>query len=100
MFSGRRYRYFLALVVGTLTGASAPVYADLGTNAGYQPGSIVSPEPYGWSPMTGGGPNGHDAIRSGALPGGASSTAQLTLTGPGILTFDWRVSSEADADWL
>ena len=41
-----------------------------------------------------------DAAQSGAITDTQSSWVQTTVTGPGILTFYWKVSSEAIFDYL
>ncbi|HWH68533.1 MAG TPA: immunoglobulin domain-containing protein, partial [Candidatus Sulfotelmatobacter sp.] len=40
------------------------------------------------------------AARSGSITNNQSSTIQTTVTGPGTLTFQWKVSSEPTADHL
>jgi hypothetical protein len=40
------------------------------------------------------------AARSGAITNGQTSILQTTLTGPGVLTFWWKVSSETNRDLL
>lgn len=44
--------------------------------------------------------DGTDAARSGDVADGQSSSLQTTVTGPGILRFWWKVSSEQDWDFL
>lgn len=44
--------------------------------------------------------DGVDAARSGAIGNRASSFLETVLTGPGTLSFWWRVSSEANYDFL
>ena len=44
--------------------------------------------------------DGVDAIRSGQINHRQSSTIQTTVIGPGILTFNWKVSSEGNFDYL
>lgn len=80
---------------------SSALAQDLGEYAGYQSGSIdsetVSPPGLAWEGEDGGGPNGGNCILSGLLwTGGDPSIAQLSLTGPGVLSFKWSVSSRAD----
>ncbi len=36
----------------------------------------------------------------GLLPDGKTTGIELTVNGSGLLAFDWKVSSEADYDWL
>src|SRR5205814_3470911 len=44
---------------------------------------------------------GQSAVRSGAITNGESSTLTLTiLSGDGVGSFDYRVSSETNWDWL
>jgi Leucine-rich repeat (LRR) protein len=40
------------------------------------------------------------AAESGPLSDGQSSWLQTTVTGPGRLTFSWKVSSQTNSDWL
>ncbi len=44
--------------------------------------------------------DGVDAAQSGAIANNQSSSLETTLTGPGTLTFWWKVSSESDCDYL
>ena len=44
--------------------------------------------------------DGSDAARSGAIADSSSTTFQTTLTGPGTITFWWKISSESGADFL
>lgn len=44
--------------------------------------------------------DGVDATQSGAVTHGRQSWMETTLTGPGILSFWWKVSSEANYDFL
>ncbi len=44
--------------------------------------------------------NGTQVWKSGAISDGGTSAMSLTLTGPGTLTFRWKVSSESNYDWL
>jgi hypothetical protein len=43
---------------------------------------------------------GYPAGQSGAIANNQSSWLQTTVTGPGMLTFWWKVSSESNYDWL
>ncbi len=43
---------------------------------------------------------GGSSAQSGALGGNQSAQLQTTVVGPGILSFHWKVSSEADCDFL
>jgi M6 family metalloprotease-like protein len=61
-------------------------WATLG-NAGWQAQSSV------W--LVGG-----SALQSGVIADLQHSIVQTTVTGPGLLTFRWRVSSESGFDWL
>src|SRR6266851_5810525 len=40
------------------------------------------------------------AAQSGAIANGQIATLQTTLTGPGVLTFWWKISSETNRDLL
>lgn len=44
--------------------------------------------------------DGTDAAASLPIPDGGSATIQTTITGPGDLSFQWRVDSEQDLDFL
>jgi internalin A len=44
--------------------------------------------------------NGHAVAESGAVGNNQQSWLQTTVTGPGKLSFWWKVSSEPDADWI
>ncbi len=44
--------------------------------------------------------DGVDAARSGAITDSQTSTMQTTVTGPGTVSFWWKVSSEANSDKL
>ncbi len=44
--------------------------------------------------------DGVDAAQSGDITHGQQSWLQTTVTGPGIISFRWKVSSEAGADFL
>ena len=43
---------------------------------------------------------GGSSAQSGALGGSQSAWLQTTVVGPGTLSFNWKVSSEADCDFL
>jgi hypothetical protein len=71
-------------------------------------GAAVEATNLAWSTSAGGAwywqsdesRDGSDAARSGAIPNYQESWLQTTVTGPGLLTFWWRVSSEGGCDWL
>ncbi len=44
--------------------------------------------------------DGVAAAQSGSIVNGGESWLETTVSGPGILTFWWKVSSEANYDWL
>jgi hypothetical protein len=44
--------------------------------------------------------DGEDAAQSGAIANGQESWMETTVIGPGTVTFWWKVSSEADCDYL
>jgi subtilisin family serine protease len=69
------------------------IYADLATAIGWTAGPVTS---YGANPWT----SDVAAARSGAVADAEKSTMEISVTGPGVLTFDWRVSSAADEDFL
>ena len=53
-----------------------------------------------WFPQTSTAYYGGDAAQSGAITHGQSSWIETTVTGPGTLSFYWKVSSEANSDFL
>ncbi|MCF7837803.1 MAG: choice-of-anchor D domain-containing protein [Candidatus Marinimicrobia bacterium] len=53
-----------------------------------------------WFAQTAVTQDGVDAARSGALTHSQQSWMQTTVTGPGVVSFWWRVSSEEDYDFL
>src|SRR5204862_5667376 len=44
--------------------------------------------------------DGSDAAQSGAVSNGKDSSLNATISGPGVLSFWWKVSSEPDYDSL
>lgn len=54
----------------------------------------------GWVIQSEDSNDGTDAAASLPVPDDASATLQTTITGPGELSFQWRVDSEEDADVL
>ena len=54
----------------------------------------------GWFGQTATKKNGASAAQSGPIGNSQSSIMQTTVTGPGTLTFWWKVSSEATYDFL
>ncbi len=48
-----------------------------------------------WVPVVHQSMNGGDAMQSGDVPDGRSSTLSATVTGPTTLQFDWRAASES-----
>ncbi len=61
-------------------------------------------DPMGWFGIADASPEQSfdqaDTAHSGAIEDMEVSTLSTQLTGPGILSFQWKVSSEADYDWL
>jgi subtilisin len=53
-----------------------------------------------WFSQTAVSVNGGDAARSGAVGHNQYSELQTTVTGPGVLAFQWKVSSEENHDYL
>ncbi len=53
-----------------------------------------------WQPQTSISHDGEDAARSGTISHSQESYLETTVTGPGTLTFWWKVSSEAGYDFL
>jgi hypothetical protein len=60
------------------------------TSSGYQP----------WVSQTTMSHDGVDAAKSGTITDYETSVMQTTVTGPGIVSFWWKVSSEEDFDYL
>jgi len=54
----------------------------------------------GWFPQSLSTHDGVDAAQSGDIGDNQESTIQTTITGPGELSFWWKVSSESDYDYL
>lgn len=54
----------------------------------------------GWQRQTVTTFDGSDAARSGAIPHGQFSSLQTIITGPGVLSFRWKVSSQQNRDYL
>lgn len=54
----------------------------------------------GWQRQTVTHFDGSDAARSGTVPHGQATSIQTDVTGPGVLTFRWKVSSELNHDFL
>ncbi len=81
-------------------GVAPPAPADLGTalNAPYL--VWLTGGDAGWSAQSADTQDGVLAARSGAISDGQQSWLTTTVTGPGTLTFWWKVSSEADYDFL
>ena len=53
-----------------------------------------------WAGQTRDSHDGVSAARTGRIGNNAQSTLQTTVTGPGLLSFWWRVSAEEGYDWL
>jgi autotransporter-associated beta strand protein len=53
-----------------------------------------------WFPQTTTTQDGVDAAQSGTITDNQTSSLSTTLTGPGTLTFYWKVSSESSYDFL
>jgi hypothetical protein len=94
---------------GTMTIAGQTfTVTQAGTGSGISLGEAVDNTSLAWT--TGGDANwygqntvyyyGGDAARSGAITHNQSSWIQTTVTGPGTLTFYWKVSSESGWDFL
>jgi hypothetical protein len=90
------------LVIAVLTCLAVPLRAQVSlgdavdaTNLVWTSGGNVA-----WLRQTAVTHDGVDAAQSGAIFDYQESWLQTTVTGPGTLTFWWRVSSEFDFDWL
>ena len=53
-----------------------------------------------WVPVQDGSAAGGDSIQSGDVADGETTSIELTIVGPAVLTFGWKVSSENEADTL
>ncbi len=53
-----------------------------------------------WRGLTAVSHDGVSAAQSGAIGDGQTTRLKTSLTGPGTLTFWWKVSSQANGDWL
>jgi hypothetical protein len=53
-----------------------------------------------WYPQTAATYDGTDALQSPPLAEGESSSFETDVVGPATVTFQWRVSSEKNFDWL
>jgi|GEM_PF-6201897 len=90
----RRLRFGVALA--GLAGSC--LAGELADHAGYPEGAFESESVSGpslaWEAFAGEGPDGGDCLASGLVwNAGDPSIVQLTVSGPGILSFDWLVSS-------
>jgi hypothetical protein len=66
-----------------------------------QPGIVITAGgAAAWFAQTETTHDGIDAARSGAISHGQASWMQTTLTGPGTLTYWWKVSSQPNHDFL
>jgi|GEM_PF-3716169 len=54
----------------------------------------------GWQRQTATSFDGSDAARSAAIPHGQSTSIQTLITGPGTISFRWRISSQLNHDYL
>ena len=54
----------------------------------------------GWQRQTATTFDGSDAARSGIVPHGQFTSMQTVITGPGLLSFRWKVSSQQNRDYL
>ncbi|WP_193210893.1 formylglycine-generating enzyme family protein [Luteolibacter marinus] len=88
---------FSLLAVGILRANELGDFA--GTAGPIESETITPTDP--WYPLDEEGPDGANCILSGSpFVAGATSTAELTLNGPGILTFQWFISSLENDGWL
>jgi uncharacterized Zn-binding protein involved in type VI secretion len=53
-----------------------------------------------WTGQTGISSDGEDAAQTGVMSDSTYTFIKANVTGPGTVTFWWKVSSEADHDWL
>ena len=83
-------------------GATAETFgADFNGATSIGPGFSTSGGTLAWSVEAGTGPDGSDAVVSGpGVPSNFESVLSVTVSGPGELGFDYRVSSEPGGDFL
>jgi hypothetical protein len=82
---------------GASTNAPISLEEALDTEGALSWSTIGAPEWFGETSVS---LDGVDAAQSGAIGNGAAVTALSIITGPGTLSFWWKVSSETNKDYL
>lgn len=90
------------LLIAALTGFASSLHAQVSLGDAVDNTNLVwtSGGNAAWIRQTAVTHDGVDAAQSGAIFDYQESWLQTTVTGPGTLTFWWRVSSEEDFDYL
>ena len=73
----------------TGTGFVSGSFTNTGTSAGWSTAAVTLP----------GGGSGQ-ALKTGSTPDNGTSSIGATFDGPGLLCWNWQVSSQANYDWL
>lgn len=103
------YRLIVSNALGTATSQVATLTVPFSTNLAaalnatnltWTTSSSRSPTTLGWFAQNRETHDGDVAAQSGAITHGQQSTLQTTVTGPGTVSFWWKVSSEAGYDFL
>jgi hypothetical protein len=89
-----------ALVSQRTVNVSLRVLPDYGVNLETTGLVWISEGDAPWRRQTAVSHDGIDAVASGAIGDGQTSVLRTSVTGPGLLTFWWRVSSQYYYDWL
>ena len=88
-----------AVLVLTVTSSPASLAVG-GDGVGLSWAHVATVSNSFWSSQSTTTHDGVDALKAGAIPHNGSTSFQVQLTGPGTLTFWWRVSSESSFDYL
>ncbi len=84
----------------TVNQAAAPATIPLGTALDASGLTWTTGGSAGWFGQTTVTRDGVDAAQSGAITHNQESWMQTTVTGPGTISFWWKVGSESNFDWL
>lgn len=103
--SAGQYSVVVSNAFGPTTSASARLFVfddanPLGDAADLPALTWTASGNANWFPQTQTTHDGVDALRSGALGDSQTSAVTTNVTGPGTLSFYWKVSSEEDFDLL
>ena len=94
------YTVVISNAAGSVTSAVAQLtvftLADALDNTAF---TWLTSGPLPWSGQTGVTRDGADAARSGIISKGQTTLLQTTVTGPGALSFWWKVSSKVNKDF-